>query len=326
MTYRLFALCTPLAILVACAPPQADRDEGSEREERSGHEVVAGNCSINACGGQSETDACWCDDLCESYNDCCADKTFICPGLGEQCGGLVGIPCADGFCADNPNDSCDPQNGGADCGGLCVEQEPCHSGGCSGQLCIPVSQNLVTTCEWKPEYDCVKQSECGNFGPGGTCAWNETPEYAQCLEDLEGPDGCTSDADCTDGWCRATQNGDPACTPWAQEDDLCAGHVPQWNNEKCAPGLVCYQTGEGAFDIPGTCRPFCGGIAGFPCEPGNHCVLDGNYPDAGGHCEANAPDSCMEQCGGQSEDSSCWCDSLCTNYGDCCGDYANVCI
>ena len=30
---------------------------------------------------------------------------------------------------------------------------------------------------------------------------------------------------------------------------------------------------------------FCGGIAAFKCTEGLECVLDGNYPDAGGKCE-----------------------------------------
>jgi hypothetical protein len=34
--------------------------------------------------------------------------------------------------------------------------------------------------------------------------------------------------------------------------------------------------------------------------------------------------SCEAQCGGQAE-GGCWCDSACSNYGDCCGDYAQVC-
>ncbi|MFH1257435.1 MAG: hypothetical protein V1658_00700, partial [Candidatus Micrarchaeota archaeon] len=29
---------------------------------------------------------------------------------------------------------------------------------------------------------------------------------------------------------------------------------------------------------------FCGGIAAFPCPTGYQCVLDGNFPDAGGKC------------------------------------------
>ncbi len=37
------------------------------------------------------------------------------------CGGIAGIACPSGMsCVDNPDDSCDPENGGADCGGICV--------------------------------------------------------------------------------------------------------------------------------------------------------------------------------------------------------------
>lgn len=37
------------------------------------------------------------------------------------CGGIAGFPCPDGMeCTDDPTDSCDPNNGGADCGGICV--------------------------------------------------------------------------------------------------------------------------------------------------------------------------------------------------------------
>lgn len=46
------------------------------------------------------------------------------PGICVEpvfCGGFAGIPCKDGkICVDDPRDSCDPLNGGADCGGICV--------------------------------------------------------------------------------------------------------------------------------------------------------------------------------------------------------------
>ncbi len=41
------------------------------------------------------------------------------------CGGIAGIPCAEGFvCVDDPNDDCNPKTGGADCGGICVQATP----------------------------------------------------------------------------------------------------------------------------------------------------------------------------------------------------------
>jgi hypothetical protein len=37
------------------------------------------------------------------------------------CGGIAGFQCGAGEeCVDDPSDSCDPMNGGADCGGMCV--------------------------------------------------------------------------------------------------------------------------------------------------------------------------------------------------------------
>ncbi|WP_163987984.1 hypothetical protein [Pyxidicoccus caerfyrddinensis] len=37
------------------------------------------------------------------------------------CGGFAGIGCPDGYsCVDDPNDDCDPNNGGADCAGVCT--------------------------------------------------------------------------------------------------------------------------------------------------------------------------------------------------------------
>lgn len=47
--------------------------------------------------------------------------------LADQqfCGGIASIRCPDGYtCADDPSDTCDPDQGGADCGGLCVEDPP----------------------------------------------------------------------------------------------------------------------------------------------------------------------------------------------------------
>jgi hypothetical protein len=39
---------------------------------------------------------------------------------GPACGGFPGTPCpGQGDCVDDPEDECDPEQGGADCGGLC---------------------------------------------------------------------------------------------------------------------------------------------------------------------------------------------------------------
>ncbi|XP_010694179.2 uncharacterized protein LOC104907028 isoform X1 [Beta vulgaris subsp. vulgaris] len=57
-----------------------------------------------------------------------------------------------------------------------------------------------------------------------------------------------------------------------------------------------------AADKTRTCKKaneFCGGIAGFQCCEGLHCNLEGDFADAGGHCQKRQ--SCQKAgqiCGG----------------------------
>jgi eight-cysteine-cluster-containing protein len=67
---------------------------------------------------------CGCDARCvgrvfESEEACLL--ACVAPPDPARCGGFAGLPCAAGeICIDDPTDDCDPQNGGADCGGLCI--------------------------------------------------------------------------------------------------------------------------------------------------------------------------------------------------------------
>ncbi|CAM1502658.1 Fc.00g074340.m01.CDS01 [Cosmosporella sp. VM-42] len=50
------------------------------------------------------------------------DKAGICvPNDLPSCGGFTGAECPKGlYCYDKPDDGCDPNHGGADCGGICL--------------------------------------------------------------------------------------------------------------------------------------------------------------------------------------------------------------
>lgn len=63
----------------------------------------------------------------------------------------------------------------------------CQIGGCSGQLCLETreSEELSTTCEWLPVYDCYKTVTCQRQA-NGKCGWTETPEFTGCLEKSRG--------------------------------------------------------------------------------------------------------------------------------------------
>ncbi|PKS11115.1 hypothetical protein jhhlp_002876 [Lomentospora prolificans] len=69
---------------------------------------------------------------CENPDAVCMDDPRVdgcgmaCDGPGicvvpEFCGGIAGFSCPEGKkCFDDPRDDCDPLNGGADCGGICI--------------------------------------------------------------------------------------------------------------------------------------------------------------------------------------------------------------
>lgn len=53
-------------------------------------------------------------------------------GAGQFCGGIAGIQCPSGkVCVDDRTDDCDPNNGGADCGGVCRGGKPARKPSCN---------------------------------------------------------------------------------------------------------------------------------------------------------------------------------------------------
>lgn len=73
---------------------------------------------------------------CPEKGQACINNPFVkncliaadCPGIcvgPKFCGGIAGFPCPEGqVCLDVPNDGCDTDKGGRDCGGLCAIIEP----------------------------------------------------------------------------------------------------------------------------------------------------------------------------------------------------------
>lgn len=57
-------------------------------------------------------------------------------------------------------------------------QKPCFKTGCSGQVCA--DEEMITTCEFKPEYECYKTAKCERQS-NGKCGFTETPELRRCL-------------------------------------------------------------------------------------------------------------------------------------------------
>lgn len=59
----------------------------------------------------------------------------------------------------------------------------CVEAGCSGTLCVDAGgEQVVTTCEFRPEYACYQAATC-EPQPDATCGWTPTPELTACLAD-----------------------------------------------------------------------------------------------------------------------------------------------
>ena len=56
----------------------------------------------------------------------------------------------------------------------------CIKSGCSGTVCVEPGKEVVTTCEYKPEYACYKTAACARQ-PSGACGWAQTAELTACL-------------------------------------------------------------------------------------------------------------------------------------------------
>jgi hypothetical protein len=129
----------------------------------------------------------------ECTNGVCSMVFGACPNPGF-CGGIAGFPCPPGFtCVDDRSDECDPNNGGADCGGQCVRQEePQKCGGLTGAGC--------------PDgYECADAPNDGcEPAEGADC-----PGFCRPVSTTE----CASDADCPviGAPCMMCDDGTAAC-------------------------------------------------------------------------------------------------------------------
>jgi len=57
--------------------------------------------------------------------------------------------------------------------------KPCMKTGCSSQVCA--DKEVITTCEYRTEYDCYKTAACERQ-KNGECGFTMTPELAACLK------------------------------------------------------------------------------------------------------------------------------------------------
>lgn len=58
------------------------------------------------------------------------------------------------------------------------QNKPCFKTGCSRQVCS--DEEVVTTCEYRTEYECYKTAKCERQA-NGKCGFTDTPELRRCL-------------------------------------------------------------------------------------------------------------------------------------------------
>lgn len=149
------------------------------------------------------------------------------PPTGPFCGGFGGFPCPGaGECIDDPSDDCDPNMGGADCGGLCV----CNAIG----LCVDgfVWDGSPEVCGCVPSENPCNLIDCM---PGTVCEVQDGE--AVCVPEMIGTNPCAFTL-CIVGTECVVQDGEAVCVPAGTGGETC-GDVT------CAAGEVC-------------CNPSCG--------------------------------------------------------------------
>jgi len=196
---------------------------------------------------------------CPTNTSCeVVDGQAVCQPLepeGPFCGGFAGIACpGSGTCADNPNDGCDPQRGGADCGGICqcVERVLCVRGSMfdsSPDVCACVPQ--------EPPVDACASVRCR---AGTHC--EVVDDRAQCLVD-EQVNPCAAVLCPAPSTCDVV-DGQAVCTP-LEPAPFCGGFA----------GIACPGSGTCADDPNDGCDPQRGGA------------------DCGGLCECNIRALCV---------------------------------
>lgn len=88
----------------------------------------------------------------------------------------VRAPCPWYICAENK----------------CVLKHPddvCVRSGCSGQLCVSINEDVISTCEWKEEYTCFNENGVCEFdNEAKRCGWRQSAELLNCLSEKSIPE------------------------------------------------------------------------------------------------------------------------------------------
>lgn len=180
------------------------------------------------------------------------------PGSSPFCGGIAAIECPGaGSCVDDAGDDCDPDRGGADCGGVCE----CNALAlCVEGFAFDASPEVCACVPVEPEVDACALVRCA----AGT----------HCEVEADGSATCVADDPCTLIDCPPDR---PRCEVDAGEA-VCRAEPPP------AAGPFC--GGIAAFECPGA--------GSCVDDPADDCDPERGGADCGGVCECNVLALCIE--------------------------------
>jgi hypothetical protein len=173
----------------------------------------------------------------------------------------VDADCPDGFrCELFSDETCGPDGTcqGASWGQCVPVSGNCMVTGCSGEVCAPFPVN--TTCVWLPEYECLRLTTCELLQSAGgmqTCGWVQTPEYLECLANINNADECGSDFDCPPGMGCQTFCGNGWCESRCYPMDCVC---PEYLDPVCGSDGAVYDN---------LCFANCAGVDAVPCGDDN---------------------------------------------------------
>jgi len=201
-------------------------------------------------------------------------------------------------------------SGGSTCGPNQVLYSSDTQGGSSGSPVLGYDDNLVVAL-----HHCGSNTGCTGLG---VRIQNVAANIGSSMPN-DAIGGATGPS-CGDGTCDAGETcssceadcgtcGGGSDPNSCQESNACGGQAPGgcWCDSQCT------QYGDCCSDGPCTTGPTCGDGTCDASESCESCASD---------CGACVdPNSCQQtsSCGNKAP-GGCWCDSLCTQYGDCCSD------
>ncbi len=122
--------------------------------------------------------------LIRTFEECAAAGFPIMESYPRQCRTSDGKHFTEEIETPRGETSETPEVPVVDAGG---SKDGCVPAGCSGQLCLEEEQadNIMTTCEYKPEYACYRSAVCERQ-KSGACGWRETEELRICTAEAKG--------------------------------------------------------------------------------------------------------------------------------------------